>query len=287
MERARCSQWSPRTSLTVLLLAILSGCAGPGAQDPGTAEEIRRLREDLSAQLSLVRAELKSIRDATDALVSRKPMPTDEPHRPRPPQRPDPAAVFAIPVGDSPVLGPKDAWVTVVEVTDYQCPFCKRVQVTLDQLREEYGDDLRTVVKHNPLPFHDRALPAALAAECAHQQGRFWAIHPLLFENSRALGDQELEGYVRQAGKIDLQQWRKCMTDPETTQRVEREQKLVTSAGARGTPSFFINGRFLSGAQPLERFQALIDETETAAKQSKIPRADYYRRAVEEGGQKP
>jgi protein-disulfide isomerase len=92
-----------------------------------------------------------------------------------------------VPVDGSPVLGPADAWVTIVEFSDFECPFCARVQTTLDTVLPEFGSDVRLVFKNFPLSFHAYARPAAIAAECAHAQGRFWEFHDLVFAGQAAL----------------------------------------------------------------------------------------------------
>lgn len=127
-----------------------------------------------SSALKEIRADQKKILAKLDSLASTLA---------QRPLGPDPSKVHAAPVADSPVRGPNDAWVTIVEWTDFQCPFCSRVVDTLQQVQRNYGTDVRVVVKMNPLPFHVRALAAANAAECAHEQGKFWAVHDALFKN--------------------------------------------------------------------------------------------------------
>jgi protein-disulfide isomerase len=189
------------------------------------------------------------------------PAPPAAAQRPQRPQE-DPAAVYRVPVGDSPVRGPADALVTIVESSDFECPFCKRVGPTLKRIEETYGGTVRFAFKHNPLSFHRSALPAALAAEEARAQkgdAGFWAMHDRLFEQAPALDQASLEQAAGAAG-LDLPAFKKALADQAHLERIRRDQALVTSLGATGTPAFFINGRKLSGAQPFERFQALIDE---------------------------
>src|SRR5262249_16260857 len=112
-----------------------------------------------------------------------------------------------IPIGDAPAEGPAGALVTVVEFSDFQCPFCSRVAPTLPQLPHRYGADLRIVWRNNPLPFHDHAMLAAEAAMAAHAQGRFWPMHVMLFQNQRALERADLERYAEQIG-LDMARFR-------------------------------------------------------------------------------
>ncbi len=201
------------------------------------------------------------------------------------PQGPDPAKVYGIPVGDSAAKGSGDAWVTIVEVSDFQCPFCSRVVPTIKDVTAKYGNDVRVVFKHNPLPFHNRAKPAAKAAECAREQGKFWEMHDELFANQKALEDANLEQYAQKVG-ANMGAWKSCYQSPKMDERIDNDQKVAASFGARGTPAFFINGRFLSGAQPLQAFTAVIDEELEKAKKSGMNKKEYYAKAVETNGAK-
>ncbi len=166
-----------------------------------------------------------------------------------------------IPVGSSPVRGRADALVTVVVFSDFQCPFCSRVAPTLNALSERYGDDLRIVWKNNPLPFHDNAMPAAEAAMAVYEQGgavAFWAFHDMLFDNQRSLSRDDLEQYAARVG-VDLASFRAALDAHAHRPRIEADMALARALGANGTPSFFINGTAIAGAQPVERFVTTID----------------------------
>ncbi|BDG09371.1 DsbA family protein [Anaeromyxobacter paludicola] len=200
----------------------------------------------------------------------------------------DPKAVYRVPVDDSPVKGNPEALVTIVESSDFQCPFCKRVIPTLQQLERDYGDKIRFVFKENPLSFHDKALQAAMAAEEARAQGgnaRFWAMHDKLFEIAPALDRAGLERAAKELG-LDAEGFRRALDSGKHEGRVRRDQALVSALGANGTPSFFINGRKLTGAQPIEAFKALIDEelrkAELLVKTGVAPR-DLYAKVIEGG----
>ncbi|UJR82066.1 DsbA family protein [Sandaracinus amylolyticus] len=210
---------------------------------------------------------------------------------PRRPQ-PDPNAVYRVPVGDSPTKGPNDALVTIVIVSEFQCPFCNRVRPTLDQIEERYGRDVRFVFKHNPLPFHDNAMPAAEAAvEAYRQRGNdaFWRIHDLMFENQQALGREQLEGYAQQVG-LDMARFRRALDEHTHRATIEADQTLARQLGASGTPSFFINGRNLRGAQPFEAFQQVIDAELARARErvsAGTPRAGVYEATIANGATSP
>lgn len=205
--------------------------------------------------------------------------------QPQGPKGPEADKVYAIPVGDSAADGPSDAWVTIVEISDFQCPFCGKVIPTLADLKKKYGNDLRIVFKNNPLSFHPRAMPAAMSSECAREQGKFWDVYERQFANQRALEDADLEKYAKESG-VDMGRWKACVSSNKYQKRIEDDQRAMVAMGARGTPAFFINGRFLSGAQPINAFEAVIDEELKKAKDSGISKKEYYSQAVEQKGQK-
>jgi protein-disulfide isomerase len=205
---------------------------------------------------------------------------------PQPPRRtPDPAAVYRVPVGASPSKGPADALVTVVIISEFQCPFCKRVEPTLGELATAYGRDIRFVWKNNPLPFHNNAQNAANVAMFANAQGKFWQLHDVLFENQQALEIDKLVEYAEQVG-LNGAQARAAMTNNQFQAAIQADMDLARSLGASGTPSFFINGRNLRGAQPVAAFKALIDE-ELAKARAKVeagtPRARVYEETIRNG----
>ena len=169
----------------------------------------------------------------------------------------------ALPVGsDDPVWGAATAPVTLVEFSDLQCPFCSRVNPTIKSLQAKYGpNQLRVVFKHNPLPFHANARPAAKVADAVLRQGgsaAFFAFLDLAFAEQSRLGDEALSDWVARVGldpKVVLQR----ADLPETTEKIERDIALSEKVGANGTPAFRINGQTLTGAQPLESFVRIID----------------------------
>jgi protein-disulfide isomerase len=160
---------------------------------------------------------------------------------------------------DDPVRGPLAAPVTVVVFSDYQCPFCGKVEPTLKQVRDTYGDKVRIAWKHLPLPFHPNALPAAKAAEAARQQGKFWEMHDKLFSNQQALSDAAYAGYAKELG-VDGARFARDLAADSAARRIAEDQQLAASVGANGTPTMFVNCRRLVGAQPFEAFQRVIDE---------------------------
>jgi protein-disulfide isomerase len=200
-------------------------------------------------------------------------------------RQPDPKAVYKVPVGKSAQKGPADALVTIVEFSEFQCPFCKRVNPTIKQIADTYGKDVRFVFKHNPLPFHKDAFPAAELAVEANEQGKFWEMHDKLFENQQALTRDKLDEYAKAVG-LNMGKVKSALDTGKHKPTIEAEQQLARSLGASGTPSFFINGRGLRGAQPFDAFKAVIDEELAKAKDmvaKGTPKGQLYEKIIANG----
>jgi protein-disulfide isomerase len=197
-----------------------------------------------------------------DALPVRPPDRTDDAHAAADndddgPARPeDDKKVYAVKPGDAPSKGPADAPLVMVVFSDFQCPFCKRVEPTLAALEKQYGGKLRVVWKNYPLPFHANAAPAAEAALAADAQGKFWPMHDLLFENNTALDRANLETYAARLG-LDMARFRADLDAERYKARIAADTAEGLDLGVNGTPATFINGRRIDGAFPLETFQAI------------------------------
>ena len=161
---------------------------------------------------------------------------------------------------DSAFKGSGAARVTVVEFQDFHCPFCERVQPTLAQLMERYGDRIKLVYRDFPIDqLHPQARAAHEAARCAKDQGKFWAYHDVLFARPKDASPENLKAYARDAG-LDLDRFERCLTVRTYQTAVQKDIDDGLRAGVTGTPTFFVNGRVLSGAQPFAAFARLIDE---------------------------
>ncbi|MBI2188567.1 MAG: thioredoxin domain-containing protein [Acidobacteria bacterium] len=161
---------------------------------------------------------------------------------------------------DDPSLGAASAPVTVVEFSDFQCPFCQRVMPTLKRLRESYGDRVRIVWKDFPLTsIHPQAFRAAEAGQCAKEQGKFWEYHDRLFANQQALQPEFLKKYADELG-LDAAKFDACLDTAKYAERVQEHMGIGNALGVSSTPSVFINGRLVAGAHPYETFAAIIDE---------------------------
>jgi protein-disulfide isomerase len=176
-----------------------------------------------------------------------------------------PAPRAKIEVGQAPVRGPKNAPVTIVEFSDFQCPYCKKAVPTLHEIEKQYGSKVRVAFKHQPLPFHNNAKLAAIASVAAQEQGKFWEYHDKLFENQQALDRASLERYAGELG-LNASKFKSALDSKKLEARVDADAAEAGRSGVQGTPTFFINGQQLVGAQPLERFKALIDEELTKSK---------------------
>jgi protein-disulfide isomerase len=211
----------------------------------------------------------------------------NKPAQPQPAQA-DPNAIYKVPVGSSPERGQKTAKVTIVQFSDFQCPYCSRVEPTITDLEKDYGKDVRVVWKNNPLPFHQNAMPAAKAAMAAGQQGKFWEMHDKLFADQAHLDPATYEKYAQELG-LNMSKFKSALTDSKLEADIKADQALASRFGAQGTPGFFINGRTLRGAQPKEAFKAVIDkeiQAADAALKRGVKPADLYAELTKDGKDK-
>ncbi len=182
------------------------------------------------------------------------------------PQVPQPTAPPAGPVdvkvGDRPFRGAADAKVTVVEFSDFQCPYCKRAFPTVEQVMKDYSGKVKLYYMHFPLSFHQNAQISAEAYECAADQGKGWEFHDKLFEvgqsDGTGLDKASLKTYAKGLG-LDAAKFDSCLDGGNKTATVQADFSYGASLGVSGTPTFYVNGKQLVGAQPYESFKALID----------------------------
>ena len=165
---------------------------------------------------------------------------------------------FPVSVDDDPYQGNADAPVVIVQFAEFQCPYCGKAREATDQVLKHYEGKVKFVFRDFPLGFHDRAIPAAVAANCAGKQGKYWQVHDALMTNQRALEEADLERVARDAG-VNITEWSTCRKDPSMEDEIKKDMADGAAIGVTGTPAFFINGVGISGAQPYERFKAIID----------------------------
>jgi protein-disulfide isomerase len=168
-----------------------------------------------------------------------------------------PRTEVKIPAG-APATGPKDAPVTIVEFTDYQCPYCHSAQRTIDEVLSRYSGKVRLVHLDFPLDIHPEAVSAARAARCAGEQGKFWEFHRSLMTQNGSMDEDDLKG---RAKKLDLKDsaFGTCLASDRHDEAIQAELHQGTELGVNGTPAYFVNGRMLSGSQPVEAFADVID----------------------------
>jgi protein-disulfide isomerase len=159
---------------------------------------------------------------------------------------------------DAQVLGPKTARVTLVEFADYECPYCQKVAADVKKLKADFGDKVSFSYKDFPLPMHSRAEKAAEAARCASKQNKFWEFHDEIF-HSKELDVDQLKAQAR-ALKLDSDQFDKCLDSGEEAAAVEHDRKEGLRLGISGTPSFFVNGHYLSGALDYATLRQVVEQ---------------------------
>ena len=160
---------------------------------------------------------------------------------------------------NSPSKGPANAPIEMIEFSDFQCPYCLRANPAITQVLNTYGDRIHFVYRHYPLPGHPNARPAAEAAACAGEQGKFWPYHDRLFADQAKLNDADLKKTAADLG-LDAAKFNACVDSHKYKSAVDADLAAGQDVGVDGTPAFFVNGRLLSGAQPFEQFKKLIDE---------------------------
>ncbi len=249
-------------SILLPALMILALASSTWAQTQGTTRDLAAIKADLeriTADLELVKSQLGQLL----RLAS-----------PRPVQRGvASSAAVRTSVADAPMLGRADAPVTLVEFSDYQCPFCQRFfATTLSALKKHYVDTgkVRYVFRDFPLDqMHPQARKAAEAAHCAGEQGKYWEMHEVLFQNQRTLAPPQLTVHARTVG-VDGSKFDECLSSGRPAARVERGLADGAAVGVQGTPTFvvgktkpgdFVEGTPIRGAQPLEMFRRIIDQT--------------------------
>ncbi|MGH7893546.1 MAG: thioredoxin domain-containing protein [Candidatus Binatia bacterium] len=166
------------------------------------------------------------------------------------------APVIEVSTAGRPEKGPKNAPVTMIVFSDYECPFCRRAEETVEQVLKTYEGKIRYVFRDYPLPFHKSARPAAVAAACANAQGKYWEMNEKMFKVQ--LSPENIKQAAKDLG-LDPAKFDACLTKNDT-KAIDQDIADGGAVGVNGTPAFFINGRMLSGAQPFEAFKEVIDD---------------------------
>ena len=168
---------------------------------------------------------------------------------------------YDIPEDDDPVLGPDVAPITIIEFSDYECPYCRKWHVeVLPSLQAEYGDQIRLVYRDFPLTsIHSNATPAAVAANCAREQDMYWEYNEKLFDMKLNLGTSTYQTYAEELD-LEMDAFNECLESGRYVDEVEADYEFAVNLGIRSTPTFFVNGIPVVGAQPFEVFKNLIDQ---------------------------
>lgn len=219
------------------------------ADNLGTLENMnedeakQRIRLDLESRLKLDR-----YKAAISEIISRAKVETFLPEPPLPSSTIN---------TEGPSRGPRNAAVTIVEFSDFQCPYCKQAALSLKGLMQNYGSDVRLVFKQMPLPIHPDAFKAAQASVCADEQGKFWEYHNTLFSSSD-LSEQALNKYASDLG-LKTDEFKTCLASEASAAVVRRDMQQAARADVQGTPTFFVNGRLVRGMKSLEDFRSIIE----------------------------
>ncbi len=170
-------------------------------------------------------------------------------------------------IGNSPTHGNKDAKVTVVEYSDFQCPFCAKGADVVTEIKKKYGNKVQVAFKHFPLPMHPEARPASEASMCVNEQSaeKFWKFHDVLFKDQKKMSEADLEAHAKAVG-ANVDKFKECVKSKKYADFVQKDMDAGEKIGVRSTPTFFVNGQMVAGALPFAQFQEMIDEELDAAK---------------------
>jgi protein-disulfide isomerase len=237
-------KWKKFLMLALLLVPFMSGCTAEKrfAEIEETQKEIVKNQKDILAKLAVIednQAPLKAIKK-------------------RQPPQVDYSKVYDIPVGNSPVKGNMNAPVTIVEFSDFECPYCAKLQPTLKEVLKTYPMDVRLVYKDFPLSFHKQAKNAARAAHAAGEQGKYWEMHDILFENYNKLADDKYGEFAAQLG-LDVKKFAGDFKSGKYDSLIEEGMGMGPKLGIRGTPTLFINGKRMQG-RSFDDFKRYIEQ---------------------------
>jgi protein-disulfide isomerase len=229
------------TRFAVLGLVALAACNGSKAD----IDDLKKSQQEILAKLDGLAKTVAAIKVPAAAPAGG-------------PAAIDPNKVYTIPISSSPVKGPKDAKVTIVEFSDFQCPFCSQAAALVPDVLKAYPDKVNFVYKQFPLTsIHPFALGAAKAAIAAGKQGKFWEMHDMMFANNKELGVDKLKEYAGKIG-LDVPKFEADMNSPETQKQIDQEQAEARSADVQGTPTFFVGGKRLQN-RSVDGFKQMID----------------------------
>lgn len=221
-------------------------------------------RSEMKTEIAVLNTQVETMQEEIKELKTK-------PAQAARPSAPTPSVVKGVRIDDDPIKGDKNAPITIVEFSDFECPFCKRSNdQVISKIDEEYVKDgkVRLVFRDFPLGFHKQAIPAAVAANCAGEQGKYWEVHDFLFKSRNNVNQAAVLNAADSLG-LDKAKLKACMDDPSKVAEVNKDMEEGKKYGVRGTPSYFIGkttdngeieGTFIRGAQPYNVFQEEIDK---------------------------
>ncbi len=259
------------------LVAVLGCRAGTKATNPTQSNENSEKLAELNKRVDEIDGRLKKLETMLERAINGPP-------------DPDPNTVYSVPIAGFPYVGPEYAPVTIVEAYEFACGFCYKVRPTIKKLVEEYGSKVKVVYK--PYIVHaDVAVLPALAACAADKQGKFHEMQELIWDKAFAeqdLGEDKINALAKEVG-LEMTRYKADLESEGCINTLRESVENLSNLGVNGTPAFYINGRHIAGALPIETFRSLIDEElkkADAAIAGGVTLADYYRKAVIEGGKK-
>jgi protein-disulfide isomerase len=262
-----------------LMVGIVLALGGCNRQD-----------EQTQKKLDLVISKLETLEKKVNSGAVGRPAGQMPGQAQQPRRGPDPATVYGVDITGDPFVGPADAKVTIVKASDYACPFCQRSEPTLEQLLKDYSGKVRVVYKDYIVHPATATVPA-YAACAANEQGKFADFNKALWE--KAFGKDTSETMMTTIAtdlKLNMDKFKADMASDKCKKAVADDQRVLSAVGVSGTPAFFINGRYLSGARPIEQFKVLVDEelkkADDAIGKNGVTAANYYEKAVFGPGKK-
>ncbi len=231
-----------RRKIAVILALLLLPLFIAGCSEKKRLAEIEKTQEEILAKITAVEKNQEKILN-----------------RFKPQKRPtaDLNKVHNIPIGISSIKGNKDAPVTVVEFSDFQCPYCARLQPTLNEVLEAYPEEVKLVYKHFPLSSHAQARNAAKASQAAEEQGKFWEMHDLIFENYSTLNEEKFKEFAEKLG-LNVKQFEADYNSTKYDKQIQEDIDIAKRVGVRGTPTLFMNGKKM-GKRSFNDFKETID----------------------------
>lgn len=226
----------------VLIIFLLPLFFAPGCADQKRIAEIEKTQTEILAKVTTIEENQQKILKFFDR--ARKPSV-------------DVNKVHNIPIGASPVKGAFNAPVTIVEFSDFQCPFCAKLQPTLREVLKAYPDTVKLVYKNFPLSFHKQAMNAAKAAHAAGEQGKYWEMHDKIFEKYNNLTEESFTGFAQELG-LDMEAFAKDFSSGKYDKLIQEDMQIAARVGVRGTPTLFINGKLQQG-RSMNDFKLTID----------------------------